>query len=167
MNYVENNISFSDMIEYVDVVVENSFGKTGSYHKYLQDYSETLVLAILFTDHSFEGKTELEIVNDALEICHSEEWWNEIIPQIKIYEVFHEYVESEIKYRLRPFANIDELIKKTSETLNKVVELLSAIDMDAIKNYDFSELASALEAVNEKNVVNNVVPLKSAEEETK
>lgn len=147
MNYVENNISFVDMIKYMDVAVENSFGKNG-YHKYLQDYAETLILVSLFTDYSFEGKTAEQMVEESLAIYHSAEWWNDIIPQIKIYEAFHDYVESEIEYRLRPLAGVDDLVKTANGALAKVVEVLSAIDVDALKNYDFSGITAALEAYN-------------------
>lgn len=147
MNYVENDISFVDMIKYMDIAVENSFGKNG-YHKYLQDYAETLILVILFTDYSFEGKTEEQIVEESLAIYHSAEWWNDIVPQIKIYEAFHGYVESEVEYRLRPLAGVDDMVKTINGALVKVVELLSAIDVDALKNYDFSGITAALEAYN-------------------
>lgn len=154
MNYVENNISFTGMINYVDVVVQSSFGATGRYHKYLRDYAETFVLASLFTDHSFEGLTEVQIIEESLTIFNSAEWKNEILPKITIYEAFHDYVESEIEYRTRPLANMDDLLGRVNELVGKVTELLSSIDKEKLSNFDFTGLADMLNlasSIQEKN----------------
>lgn len=150
MKYVENNIGYSDMIKYVDVIVNNSFGKSGRYHKYLREYAETVVLAKLFTDYSFEenGTDEDKLIENALSIYHSEEWQNDILPQIPRYAIMCKYIDYEIEQRIRPFAEVNELVHSVTQVLDELKALISAIDKDALQNLNLSDLADALGALN-------------------
>ena len=132
MKYIDNNISFSNMVKYIDVVVAGSIGKSGNYHKYLQDYAETLTLLTLFTDYKSEAKDEDELFNEVMSICHSEEWKNEILPQIKCYEVFHYYVYEEIKYHTRPMAELSEALNSMRDLINKISEFANSIDIEEV-----------------------------------
>ena len=150
MKYVENNIGYSDMIKYVDVIVNNSFGKSGRYHKSLREYAETVVLAKLFTDYSFEDSSvdEDALIENALSIYYSQEWQNEILPKIPHYAILSNYIDSEIEQRIRPFAEVNELVHAVTQVLEELKDLLTSIDKDALQTLNLSDLADALGALN-------------------
>lgn len=161
MNYVDKNVSYNTLIGYVDIAVNNSFGdKSGKYHKYLQDYIETLCLVSMFTDYEVKAKTMEDLVDEMLGICYSEEWKNEILPKIGTkYDVFHSYVESGIANELRPFAKMDALVDSAKKSMDLLVHILESIDVEKLREIDFSNIekyiSGVMDTVNHIDSINN------------
>ena len=146
MNYVDKNVSYNTLIGYVDIAVNNSFGdKSGKYHKYLQDYIETLCLVSMFTDYEVKAKTMEDLVDEMLNICYSEEWKNDIIPKIGTkYDVFHSYVESGI-------AKMDDLIDSAKKNIDMLSQIMGSINIDKLKNISVEDVEEYLNNI--KNAI--------------
>lgn len=156
INYIDKNIDYNTLVGYVDIAVKNSFGsKSGKYHEYLQDYIETLCLISMFTDYEVKAKTMEDLVNEMLEICHSDEWKNVIIPKIGIkYEVFHDYVVTEIRNELRPFAKMDDLIDSTKKSMDILAQVLGSINIDKLKDISVEDVEEYLNNI--KNAIDTL-----------
>lgn len=157
---VTNDVSYTDMVDSIEFVVKNAFGnETKKYHKYLQDYAETLALLVAFTnwkpdfDLDADNSTSM-LFENVMEICHSKHWREIVISEIgDKYETFIEYVDSEIEMRNRPFAEIDNTIVAINEFANNINRLIGAIDVEKLKEYDIEGLLNKLENVTKQETV--------------
>ena len=162
------SIPYVDLVNLVDFAVKNSFGKTsGKYHKYMQDYAETLALLVAFTNYKIEQLKEDELFEEVLGIYHSDYWQNEIVTEIEQYDAFVEYVDEEIRDMVQPLANFDAAIESVKKAADAFVDVMGAIDKDALKTLDFTELANALTAMdavekkdNTTQAIDNIVEFK-------
>lgn len=150
INYVDKEINYTTMLGYVDVAVKNSFGKSGRYHKYLQDYTETLCLLSMFTDYEVKATTQEELLEEMLDIYHSDEWKNDILPKIgEKYNTFHGYVCDEINQALRPLGRFDDMMNSAKELIDAIGDLIKAVDPEALKNMNLDEILNALNEIGE------------------
>ena len=148
-------VNYSALADMVEFAVEKSFNKNGVYHKYLQDYAETLVLLAVMTNYrtNDEEKSISDQYDEVMEIANSSEWKNMIVPQFgDFYNLFTEYVDNEIENRMRPLAKMDEVLESTKRVLDLIYNVASQLDMDAIKNFDFDGLANALKDLESTNI---------------
>ena len=160
-------VNYSALADMVEFAVEKSFNKNGVYHKYLQDYAETLVLLAVMTNYSTDDneKSISDQYDEVMEIANSTEWKNVIVPQFgAFYDLFTEYVDNEIENRMRPLAKMDEVLESTKRVLDMIYNVASQIDIEALKNFDFDGLANALKdlediEVNKKNDDAKIVPI--------
>lgn len=145
INVIERDIPCSKVVDFIDFVVNNSYGKDGRYHAYLRDYSEAVAIITMYTDcdiseHSFD---------DIMELIASKKW-NDIINALcEKYFRFDRYVNAEIEYRNTPMRYADDFVKSGIEVFNNINSVIKAVDIDALKQFDFSKITDALEEVND------------------
>lgn len=146
---IGKTVNYSNLVSAVSFAAENSFSANDhKYHKYLQDYAETLAILAVFTNYTSEAKTETESFDEVMNIRFSDHWINEIIPELgDIYSVFVDYVDSEIEDRTRPLAKFDAVLDDTKEILDKAVQVARAIDVEKMSTVDFSKLFETLDAI--------------------
>ena len=139
-------VPYSTMVEMALFVVNNSYGKLdGKYHEYLQDYSKALAILVGLTDYDVSGKTETELFDEVMEIQHSEFWHNTLIPEIHdFYEDFSKYIDSEIRVAMRPLANLDGTMFALKGLIDKVMEIVNAVNLEELKKLNLDELVEAL-----------------------
>lgn len=143
-----NTIPYVDLVNIVDFAVKNSFGKaSGKYHKYMQDYAETLALLVAYTNYTIEEMKEDDLFEEVLQIRHSDHWKNEIVPEIEQYNAFVEYVDEEIETLTRPLANFDSTLNSVKEAADAFVNVLNVIDKEKLQSVDFTGLVEALAAL--------------------
>jgi len=148
LKVIEREIPYSKVVDFIEFVRFNSFGKKdGKYHEYLMDYSEAVAILTMYTDcDSFDFRFD-----DVMKFIQSEKWAKIKEELGDAYINFHYYVKKEIEYTNTPLRFADDAMKKVTESAEKINEILSAVDVNALKNYDFSKLTSAIEALEAAN----------------
>lgn len=148
LKVIEREIPYSKAVDFIEFVRFNSFGKKdGKYHEYLMDYSEAVAILTMYTDcDSFDFRFD-----DIMKFIQSERWARIKEELGDAYINFHYYVKKEIEYTNTPLRFADDAMKKVAESAEKINEILSAVDVSALKNYDFSKLTSAIEALEAAN----------------
>lgn len=146
LKVVSKNITPSHLVDLVSVAVKQSFSSSdGEYHKYLQDYAETLVVLLAFTNYQADSEEVDKLYDEVMNIASSDKWMNEIIPEIgDVYYKFVEYVEDEIEQRTKPFANFNSAIRSAIKLMNDTNALVNAVDSEKLKSLDFNQLTKAL-----------------------
>lgn len=148
LEVVEREVPYSKVVDFIEFVRFNSYGKKdGKYHEYLTDYSEAVAILTMYTNcDSYDFKFD-----DVMRFIQSEKWTKIKEALGDTYINFHYYVKKEIEYSNTPLRFADDAMKKVAESAEKINEILSAVDVNALKNYDFSKLASAIEALEPAN----------------
>lgn len=144
LKVIEYEIPYSKVVDFIEFVRFNSYGKKdGKYHEYLMDYSEAVAILTMYTDcDSYEFKFD-----DVMKFIQSERWARIKEELGDAYINFHYYIKKEIEYANTPLRYADDAIKKATETMDGINSIIGAIDIDALKNYDFSRLTEAIDAV--------------------
>lgn len=146
IKFVDNTVTYSKMINYVEFVVNNSFDSKGRFHQYNYDYAMAVALIAMYTN--YDAAVDFD---EVMEFTHTSEWYK-IVEQIgKKYNTFKYYVDCDIEFATKPFAFANETIRVAKDTLIQFNELLSIIDKDKLKNYDLTELLNAFEAIGQTN----------------
>lgn len=151
INVVKNEIPYSKIVDYINFVVENSYGVDGTYHIYLRDYSMTIAILSMYTDCD-DDKFNFD---DIMAFITTPKW-----KQIKeelgdLYHDFRFYVNNEIEYRNAPMRSIDKTMKDIAVMVGKINEIVSAIDVESLKNYDYTKVINAIDALDNVNQNNN------------
>ena len=142
INVVNNDAKYDKVVEYIEFVVRNSYDKAGNYHEYLQDYSEAVALITMYTD--YDGEFGFSDVMDFIQT----EKWEKIKDELdEKYVNFHYYVKSEVTYLNAPLRMADRTLATLTITMMSANKILEAIDVDALKNYDFSKIVNAVEEI--------------------
>lgn len=169
---VKKNIEFMDLVNLVDFIVSNSFSENnGEYHEYLRDVYQTLGILISFTNYQIEDQDMKlsDLMNEMFRFMTSDKWENEIISEIaETYYYIDEYVTSEIDKKIKPLANFDSVLNNANRLINQFSEIASAIDLNALSQFDYSKLIAAIDAINVDKTNNdesnaeakNIVPFK-------
>ena len=146
LKVINREIPYSKIVDFIEFVRVNSYGKKdGKYHEYLMDYSEAVAILTMYTDcDSYDFKFD-----DVMKFIQSSKWAKIKDELGDTYINFHYYIKKEIEYMNAPMRFADDAFKKTTETLNKFNEILEAIDIDALKKYDFSKIASIIESIDQ------------------
>lgn len=146
LNVVENEIPYSKVVDFINFIVTNSFGaKDGKYHEYLLDYSEAVAVLTMYTDCSdYDFKFD-----DVMRFVQSERWGKIKEELGDTYIYLHYYVKKEIDYLITPMRFADDASKKVAEAANGFNEIINAIDIDALKQYDFDKLISAINTLDD------------------
>ena len=141
-----HEIPYSKIVEYIKFVVENSYSKeNGAYHEYLMDYSEALAILSMYTNYDENDYG----FDDIMAFIQSSKW-DKIKEELgDNYINFHYYVKKEIEYLNTPMRKIDHIVNKFSDMVDEIEKILDAIDIDTIKQYDFSKLVNIIETINE------------------
>ena len=144
LKVIEREIPYSKVVDFIEFVRFNSYGKKdGKYHEYLMDYSEAVAILTMYTDcDSFDFKFD-----NVMKFIQSEKWAKMKEELGDVYINFHYYVKKEIEYANTPLRFADDAMKKATESIEKINEILRAIDVDALKGYDFSKIANAIDAI--------------------
>ena len=144
IKYTNKGITWDKMVEYIDFVVRNSYDKNGNYHEYLKDYSEIIAVIAMFTD--YDGNVSLD---EAMKLSQSNEW-EKIKDQIgPDYDSFHYYIKKEIEFANTPLRFANVALANATYVLSNLNNILNAIDTEALKNYDFTKIAEAIDAVSQ------------------
>lgn len=157
VNLIKNEIPYSKIVDLIYFVVENSYSKNdGQYHEYLMDYSEAVAILTMYTDYGSDNLSFDEVMN----FVNSNKW--KLIKEElgDDYNKFHYYVQKEIEYRNTPLRFADVAMKNVSTGLGKINELLGAIDIEALKQYDMSKIISTIDGIEALNNKDNVVAFK-------
>ena len=140
---IDGVVPFEKVAEFIRFVVTKSFGEDGMYHKYLRDFAEASAIITMYTDYDSK---EFDLSN-VIDYIQSDEWYN-IKQQLGTkYTVFHNYVEDEITNLNTPLRFADNAIRAITLGVNKINSILSAIDVEQLKGYDFTKLVNAIDAV--------------------
>ena len=142
---VKDKTPYSKVINYVDFVVKNSFGADGKYHEYLKDYATTVAVITMYTDCEAENFT----FDDIMDFRNTDKWFNIADELGRLYDRFVYYIEMEVNYINTPLRFADDVLKNVNTVMANVSELLGAIDINALKGYDYSKIANALEKLQE------------------
>lgn len=138
---VDNNVSFNTVIDYIAFVVNKSFGVDGMYHKYLRDFAEASAIISMYTDYD---NTEFDM-NEVMNFIQSDEW-RTIKQQLgQRYDIFDRYVEYEIVNLNTPLRFADNTLKAMTVAINKINIILNSIDIDKLKEYDFTKIVNAID----------------------
>ena len=152
INVVKNEIPYSKIVDYINFVVENSYDKNnGMYHVYLRDYSMTIAILTMYTDCD-DDKFGFD---DIMAFITTPKW-----KQIKeelgdLYHDFRFYVNNEIEYRNTPMRSVDKTMKDIATLAEKIGSIVDSIDVEALKNYDFTKIANAIDMIDSANQSNN------------
>lgn len=154
INVVRTHVPYTVLRAYVNFVANMSVDVNGHYHEYLKDFGITLALLMMYTDidvdlNSIEENfdTIFEIV---LSIAHGSEWKNEIVPQFgEQFDIFYDYVDAEIERITSPSAKIEETLNTINKFLNNINEFMDAIDIEKLRDADFSQLLEASRQLSE------------------
>lgn len=150
INVVKNEIPYSKIVEYINFVIENSYSKEdGVYHEYLREYSEALAILTMYTDCDEKQYG----FDNVMKFIHSPRWG-----QIKdelgdLYMNFRYYVQEEINYYNTPMRSVDNTMKDVATLVGKIISVIDTINLDALKNYDFTKLANAIDTINNTDQV--------------
>lgn len=144
LSVINREVPYSKIVDFIEFVRFNSYGKKdGKYHEYLMDYSEAVAIITMYTNcDSFDFKFD-----DVMKFIQSEKWAKMKEELGDAYINFHYYVKKEIEYTNAPLRFADDAMKKATESLEKINELLNAIDINALKTYDFSKIINAIDVV--------------------
>lgn len=150
LKVIEREIPYSKVVDFIEFVRFNSYGKQdGKYHEYLMDYSEAVAILTMYTNcDSFDFKFD-----DVMKFIQSEKWAKIKEELGDAYINFHYYVKKEIEYANTPLRFADDAMKKATESVEKINEILRAIDVNALKDYDFSKIVNAIDAVDTAQAV--------------
>ena len=150
---INKTVPYSKVTDYINFAVDNSYDENGVFHGYLKDYAIAVAVISMFTD--YDGDMNFDEVMDLV----VSDKWDKIKEEIgDYYYAFRIHVTDEIKYRNRPMAKMDGVLGAAYELLQKVNEYLGVIDIDKLKNYDFTAIQNAIEALSkarENEVKNN------------
>lgn len=152
INVVKNEIPYSKIVDYINFVVENSYDKnSGMYHAYLRDYSMTIAILTMYTDCD-DDKFGFD---DIMAFITTPKW-----KQIKeelgdLYQDFRFYVNNEIEYRNTPMRSVDKTMKDIATLAEKISGIVDSIDIEALKNYDFTKIVNAIDMIDSANQNNN------------
>ena len=140
---VEKEVEFNKVVDFITFVVNKSFGPDGVYHRYLRDFAEASAIITMYTDYD---NTEFDM-NDVMNYIQSEEW--RILKQQlgKKYDVFDRYIEYEITNINTPLRFADNTLKAVTVAVNKVNSILNSIDIEKLKDYDFSKITDAIDEI--------------------
>lgn len=142
---VKDKTPYSKVINYVDFVVKNSFGSDGKYHEYLKDYATAVAVITMYTNCEAENFA----FDDIMEFRNTDKWIDITDELGKLYDRFVYYVNTEIDYINTPLRFADDLMKNINAAVAGVNELIGAIDINALKGYDYSKITNALEKLQE------------------
>ena len=150
LKVIEREIPYSKVVDFIEFVRFNSYGKQdGKYHEYLMDYSEAVAILTMYTNcESFDFKFD-----DVMKFIQSEKWAKIKEELGDAYINFHYYVKKEIEYTNTPLRFADDAMKKATESIEKINEILRAIDVNALKDYDFFKIVNAIAAVDTAQAV--------------
>ena len=138
MKFVDNTITYNRMVNYINFVVNNSFDENGRYHQYKFD----VALIAMYTDY-----TEAVDFDEVMEFIRTSEWYELVGQMGKKYETFKYYVDCEIENTTKPFAFMNETVILARDILTKIKQFISVVNVDKLKDYDFTELLNTLSAV--------------------
>lgn len=140
---VEKEVEFNKVVDFITFVVNKSFSPDGVYHRYLRDFAEASAIITMYTDYD---NTEFDM-NDVMNYIQSEEW--RILKQQlgKKYDVFDRYIEYEITNINTPLRFADNTLKAVTVAVNKVNSILNSIDIEKLKDYDFSKITDAIDEI--------------------
>lgn len=150
LNVVKNEIPYSKVVDFINFIVTNSFSaKDGKYHEYLLDYSEAVAILTMYTDCSeYDFKFD-----DVMRFVQSDKWGKIKEELGDAYIFLHYYVKKEIDYLITPMRLADDAFKKIAEAANGFNEIIKAIDIDALKQYDFDKIINAVNLIDVGNTV--------------
>lgn len=150
LKIIEREIPYSKVVDFIEFVRFNSYGKNdGKYHEYLMDYSEAVAILTMYTNcDSFDFKFD-----DVMKFIQGEKWAKIKEELGDAYINFHYYVKKEIEYANTPLRFADDAMKKVMESVEKINEILRAIDINALKDYDFSKIVNAIDAADTAEAV--------------
>ena len=166
---VNKNVPYDRVANFIEFVVGASYDKDGKYHEYLKDYAMAGAIISLYTDYD---STEYTFSNIMDFIITPE--YAKIKEDLGIeYDRFAAYVNNEIEYMNTPLRFADDMLKAINKSMQKVNVVLDAINVDKLKEYDFTALMNAIDAVSsidkkedvvaESNNSDNVVKLFDSE----
>ena len=138
---VRKNVPFDTVTKYIAFVVKNSYDEDGNYHEYMKDFAEAAAVLSMYTDYD-GGEYSLEGIMEFIMTPKWEEIKNEIIAE---YYAFHDYVEKEIEYLNTPLRFADKTIRELNVLLGKFREILEVVDIEALREYDFSKITNAID----------------------
>ena len=152
LKIVEREIPYSKVVDFIEFVRFNSYGKKdGKYHEYLMDYSEAVAILTMYTNcDNFDFKFD-----DVMKFIQSEKWAKIKEELGDTYINFHYYVKKEIEYANTPLRFADDAMKKAAESFERINEIMNAIDVDALKNYDYSKILNVIESVEGAKITEN------------
>ena len=153
---VENTNFYDKMADYVEFAVSSSYGEDGRYHQYRNDFAKAVAIISMCTNYDSNDFT----FKDVMEFTHSPEW-DLIRSELGYkYDEFIKYVDAEVAYKNAPMREIDTTAKEFRDVIAKVAKVLSAINVDALDGYDFTELFKVIDKVEEHTEEkDNVVPI--------
>lgn len=144
LKVVKSEIPYSKVVDFINFVVANSFSKTTKqYHEYLTDYSEAVAILTMYTDCKDYDMS----FDDVMDFVQSDKWAKIKDELGDIYINFHYYVKKEIEYLNTPLRFADSAMGKAIEVMESINNILKAIDVEALKNYDFSKITEAIDAL--------------------
>lgn len=145
LNVVGREMDYSKVVDYIEFVVRNSYEKnSGRYHEYLTDYSEAVAIITMFTDcKDFDMS-----FNDVMKFIQSDKWAKIKDELGDTYINFHYYVKKEIEYANTPLRFADNTMRVITNGVESINTILSAINVEALKNYDWSKILDAVDMVN-------------------
>ena len=148
---VRDSISYTSMVEVVDLAVKYSFSTGGVYHKYLQDFGETLAIMLAYTDYQIQQNEQTNLFEEVMTVCHSQEWKTNVLQAIgHQYEIITEYIDDEIEQKIRPLAKVDATIDSIKTAVDGINTIIGALDVEKLKGYDYSKIIDAVSALGEK-----------------
>jgi len=143
LNIVKRETPYNKVVDYIEFVRINSYDKNGMYHEYLMDYCEAVAIIVMYTDcdnYNFS-------FDDVMKFIQSDKWAKIKEELGDAYINFHYYVKKEIEYANTPLRFADDAMKKATESLEKINEILRAIDTEALRGYDFSKIVNAIDVI--------------------
>lgn len=140
---LKNKVSFEEISENVDMIVDGAFDEDGKYHKYLLDYCYACSILRLFTDYSgdFDFNEVMDMYADSTAWGMMEEKCGNGPSQIV------HYVNEDIDYLTQPMASVNmvaksiqDLVKNVNKRVDaidvkKVVEFIEKLDVDSINKF--------------------------------
>ena len=152
---IENigTVGWDEVIRYVEFTAKKSFDENGVYHKYLQDFAETVSVLTMFTDYfsngsnNNESKTDNDLLNEILGIRFSPEW--EAICNVvgdKV-DYFHYYVDCEIEEMKKPLGDLSKAFHAVTDFVENINTVLKNVDADKLNALNLDELSAALDSL--------------------
>lgn len=147
---VNKDIPYDKVVNFIEFAVGASYDKDGKYHEYLKDYAVASAIISLYTnydstEYNFSSVMDFIITPEYAKIKEELGY---------VYDRFVSYVEDEIEYINVPLRFADDMLKAINSGMRKVNLVLDAVDVDKLKEYDFTALMNAIDAVSA--VGNNV-----------
>lgn len=146
-----NKTSYSNMIDYVFFVVQNSFGKEDNeYHKYLREFYETIAVLTMYTDYdgSFNYDTAMDYRNS--------KDWDVVVDQLGArYYTFKRFIDDEIKKKTMPFASIKEILVGINTLIANANRVVGAINEETLSSLNIESLINAVDAISKTGIGDN------------